>query len=328
MNARGILTKDGRPWGRGSFRALLTNERYTGVYIYDDVRIEGGVPQIIGKELFYKMQEILRTKKNPQCGGRHQVNGDYLLTGKLFCGKCKSPMIGVSGTSASGKLYYYYACQKRRSEKSCDKDQEVRDRIENAVAVAVRNYVLQDKVIAWIATNTVEFGKKYKEHSPVPDLEDRLAENKCAIKNILNAIEQGIILPTTKERLTELEEESAKLEGRLAVEKSAVPEVSRERVIGWLESFRDGDVSDKKYLKRLFNAFLVAVYLYDDHMEIVFGGSDNPVRFRLDSGPPESSENIPNECSYRLGSGAPKNPPPIDTAKIQRFVAMGGFFSP
>ena len=34
-----------------------------------------------------KVQEAITTKKNPQ--GRHRVNGDYLLTGKLFCGHCK-----------------------------------------------------------------------------------------------------------------------------------------------------------------------------------------------------------------------------------------------
>ena len=44
LNARGIKTSRGGQWGRNSFHALLTNERYTGVYIYGDIRIEGGVP--------------------------------------------------------------------------------------------------------------------------------------------------------------------------------------------------------------------------------------------------------------------------------------------
>ena len=54
--------------GKSSFYSILKNERYTGVYIYDTVRVEGGVPQIIGKELFHIVQERLRTKKNPKAG--------------------------------------------------------------------------------------------------------------------------------------------------------------------------------------------------------------------------------------------------------------------
>lgn len=81
LNARGIKTSRGREWGKCSFHTILKNERYTGVYIYDTVRIEGGVPQIISKELFYKVQEVLKMQKVKR---KHTTHGDYLLTGKLF----------------------------------------------------------------------------------------------------------------------------------------------------------------------------------------------------------------------------------------------------
>ena len=47
LNARGINTSYGRPWGRSSFQKILSNERYRGIYIYGDVRKEGGIPRII-----------------------------------------------------------------------------------------------------------------------------------------------------------------------------------------------------------------------------------------------------------------------------------------
>lgn len=77
LNARGIRTSRGNAWGKNSFHVLLTNERYTGTYIYGDIRVPGGIPRIVSDELFYKVQEVLKTKKNPQ--GRHRVNGDYTL---------------------------------------------------------------------------------------------------------------------------------------------------------------------------------------------------------------------------------------------------------
>jgi len=69
LNARGLRTSTGKPWNRSSFHRMLVNERYRGVYIWGDTRVEGGIPRIVSDVLFYKVQEVLETKKNAQ--GRH-----------------------------------------------------------------------------------------------------------------------------------------------------------------------------------------------------------------------------------------------------------------
>lgn len=306
LNARGIKTSRGKLWGKNSFHALLTNERYTGVYIYGDVRIEGGVPQIVDKGLFLRVQEVLKTKKNPQ--GRHRTNGDYLLTGKLFCGHCKSPMVGVSGTGKSGKLHYYYICQKKRMEKSCDKATVRRDAIEREVAVAIRDYIMRDDVLEWIADSAMKFAKEYREQTCVGTLEAQLADNKRATKNLLTAIEQGIITPTTKERLLELEREQAVLVSRLAEEQASLLDYSRDDIISAMSLYRNGDVENKGYQAKLFDAFLVAVYLYDDHFKLEFNitGKKNFVDVPLDASLVDSIEsNTPAGCSYKVSFGPP-----------------------
>lgn len=283
LNARGIKTVRGNRWGKGSFHAMLVNERYRGIYIYDDIRIEGGVPRIVSDELFFKVQEVLKTKKNPQ--GRHRINGDYLLTGKLFCGKCKSPMVGISGTSKTGDLHYYYSCQKRRTEKTCSKANVRRDAIEEAVARAIKEYALQDDVIEWIADSTVAYNRRQEEQSHISILEDELTETKRAIKNIMAAIEQGIITDSTKGRLLELEAEQARLTGQIAASRADIITVSRQDVIDGLKMFRDLNVEDKKSQAKLFDAFLVAVYVYDDDLKIVFSfsGQKNVVSVPIDA---------------------------------------------
>lgn len=50
-------------------------------------------------------------------------------------------------------------------------------------------------------------------------LEERLAEKKSSIDNLIAAMEQGIISQTTKERLNALEAEKAELINKIAVEK-------------------------------------------------------------------------------------------------------------
>lgn len=293
LNARGIRTSRKKEWGKNSFQALLANERYTGVYIYDDIRIEGGIPQIIDKELFLKVQDILHTKKNPQ--GRHRINGDYLLTGKLYCGICKGHMVGMSGTGRSGQLFHYYVCQKKRVDKACNKEAVRRDDFESTVAAAIKDYVMQDKVIEWIADSVVEYGKKLKNQTQLSALESQLSEAKKATRNILSAIEQGIITESTKDRLLELEANQAKLAARIAREKSNTLEVSRDYVIAWLQSFRDGDILDKTYQAKLFDTFLIAAYLYDGKIKIVFNftGKKKAVTVPLSADKIDSIEETP-----------------------------------
>lgn len=299
LNARGIKTASGNTWGRSSFQKILSNERYLGIHIYGDIRKEGGIPRIISDELFYKVQEVLKTKKNPQ--GRHRSNADYLLTGNLFCGECKSPMVGISGTGRLGRVHHYYTCQKRRTEKTCHKRNVRRDKIELQVAQAIRDYALQDDVIEWIADSTVSYNKRRESESKVGVLEDQLASTERSIKNVMSAIEQGIITETTKDRLTELESERASIKAKIAAARANIVVVSRDDIKSGLEMFRDGDVQDKKYQARLFDTFLLAVYVYDDNLRIVFSfsGSKNTVDIPLDAAI-DDVENGMNECSFKL----------------------------
>lgn len=306
LNARGITTARGRPWGKHSFHTLISNERYTGTYIYGDIRVPGGIPRIVSDELFYKVQEVLKTKKNPQ--SRHRMNGDYTLTGKLFCGKCKSPMVGMSGTSHTSEKHFYYACQKKRTEKACDKKNVQRDAIEEAVARAIKQYALQDDVIKWIADSTVEYFRKKEKESHLSILEGELTEAKRAAKNIMTAIEQGIITPTTKSRLLEVEERQAQLTAQIASERANIIAINREDMIAGLELFREGDVTDKQFQTRLFDTFLVAVYLYDDDMKIVFSfsGDKNTLRLKLDTNILDctADESVP-KSSLKVSFGPP-----------------------
>ncbi len=314
LNARGIKTSRGKTWGKNSFHALLTNERYTGVYIYGDIRIEGGVPQIVDKGLFFRVQEVLKTKKNPQ--GRHRINGDYLLTGKLFCGHCKSPMAGISGTGKNGKLHHYYICQKRRMEKSCDKANIRRDKIEHEVAVAIRNYIMRDDVLEWIADSAMTFAKEYRNQTCIGSLETQLAENKQATKNLLTAIEHGIITSTTKDRLLELEREQAILVSRLDEEQASLLHYSRDDIISAMSLYKNGNIEDKAFQAKLFDTFLIAVYLYDDHLKIEFSvtGKKTFVNLPLDTSVIDNIESFAaEECSFSLSLGPPNGyyPNPI-----------------
>ena len=326
LNARGIKTSYGRPWGRSSFQRILSNERYRGIYIYGDVRKEGGIPRIVSDELYFKVQEVITTKKNPQ--GRHRVNGDYLLTGKLFCGHCKSPMTGISGTSRSGNLHYYYVCQKRRTEKTCEKKNLRRDDIELQVAKAIKRRTLDDDTINWIADSVVEYSQHQESASGIGLLEDQLKDTQRSIKNLMAAIEQGIITPTTKARLMELEKEQSDIDRKITMAKADVIPVNRDQLVGWLKKLQAGDVHDKKYQAELFDTFLIAVYVYDnpdgqDYMKVVFNyaGSKNTVEIPLDPSVIDNVENI-ETGAVRLSSAQVHQKAPANAGAF--FMPAGG----
>jgi DNA invertase Pin-like site-specific DNA recombinase len=290
LNARGIRTVRGNLWNKNSFHHMLRNENYIGVYHYSGVRIEDAIPPIISKEVFYKVQEKL-SKGGAQ--GKYRKNADYLLTGKLFCGHCASGMVGISGKSKTGDVHHYYACQGRRLEHKCNKRNVRRDYIERAVAECIMQYVLKDDAKEWIAKTYVDYARQMSEKSELRETENALAEVKRGIKNVLDAIEQGIITPSTKERLTGLESERADLEIAVTLQKTALPNFTREKVMFWLDSFEGGDVEDKKFQAKLINSFVSAIYLFDDKLKIVFAYTENgrgkEVEFNIDDvlGDPE-----------------------------------------
>ena len=270
LNARGITTKTGGSWGKNSFHNILNNERYTGVYIYGDTRVEGGVPAIVSRDLFVKAQERVETMKTLVKSRRRRDNVDYLLTGKLFCGHCRTAMVGTSGTSKLGSMYYYYRCNNQAVAHTCDKKPVRKEKIERLVTVAIRDVVLTDENISWLADTFMRVKQRLESESDLGFLEEKLRVNGIALGNIMRAIEQGIITESTKARLEELEAEKREINGQIQAERRMIPTFSRENVVCWLEGFKEGDVEDKSYQKKLIKQFLRAVYLFDDHLHLVF----------------------------------------------------------
>ena len=89
----------------------------------------------------------------------------------------------------------------------------------------------------------------------------------------MTAIEKGIITESTKTRLTELEDEKRNVEIEIAKESIARRIISREQIIYWISSFKDGDITSEKYRQQLIDTFVHAVFVYDDKIVITYNYS-------------------------------------------------------
>ena len=272
LNERGLRTRTGKPFVKNSFFQIFRNRRYIGEYRYKDIVTPGGIPAIVDKDLFDRVQQ--RFEQNRIAHGRPaKEDVSYLLTTKLFCGKCGTLMGGESGTSHTGNVHHYYKCvsvKKKRTE--CHKKSVKKEWIEDLVVNETMKMVMDDTAIEAIVSMLMDL--QDRENVNLPLYEQQLREADTAIQNLLNAIQQGILTKSTKGRLEELEATKEELETKIACEKLAKPKVSAEFMTFWLHRFRKLDVRQKSHRKMLIDTFVNAIFLYDDKMVITFNYKD------------------------------------------------------
>lgn len=268
LNARGMKNTRGNPLTYNSVQHLLKNRRYIGEYKYRDIIVPDGIPAIVPKDLFDRVQE--RLEKNKKAPARHKAEDDYLLTTKLFCGYCGAYLCGESGTSRTGIVHHYYKCvsvKKKRTE--CHKKPVRKQWIEDLVVNETMDMLNDTKAIEAIISTVMDLQERDNENLPL--YEQQLQEASTGIRNLLNAIQQGILTKSTKARLEELEAKKEELENRISNEKLAKPpKVSREFMEFWLDRFRRLDVTEQSHRKMLIDTFVNAMYLYDDKILITF----------------------------------------------------------
>ena len=270
LNNNGIKTYRHQAMSINSVQRMLKNRAYIGEYHYGQHIYPDGVPQLVPIDLFERVQE--KIAKNKKAPARHKAEDDYLLTTKLFCGKCGKYMVGESGTGQPGRVYHYYKCVGVKKHKTCDKKSIRKDKIEDIVVQQAVNMLADESIIEKIADMVLDLQKK--ENTTLPFLRKQLAEVEKGIENMLNAIQKGVVTSSTQKRLVELESSKEELEVRIIKEEMKKPMLTREQILFWLYKFRGLNVTVREHRQRLIDTFINAVYLYDDKIVITFNYKD------------------------------------------------------
>lgn len=164
MNTRGLRNTRGTKLNINAVSKILTNKRYIGVYTYRDITVEDGIPAIVPKELFNSVQE--KIAKNKHAPARNKSDENYILTTKLYCGKCMSFMVGESGTSHNDNTYRYYKCASAKRKKGCDKKAVKKDWLEDLVIRQIMRVMWDDDLIEDLADIVMELQKKKIQPCP------------------------------------------------------------------------------------------------------------------------------------------------------------------
>ena len=264
LNADGIRTAKGAEFKRNSLRAMLRNEKYKGVYRYRDVYDEHGIPPIVTPELFDKVQKELAVRSKSYTKRKTKTGTTFLLTGKLFCGYCLSPMVGDSARSANGNVYYWYTCQNvKKTPRTCQKRRVDKETIEREILRIVNNEILTDEFIERAASAAVEYEKHFDNNSEIDGLRIELAETEKKIRNVSSAIATGVITVTLPAMLADLERQREKLETAIAEKSIGVQEFNRDAVIAYLRDLKSLIHKNAGSQRQIINACIKSVYLFD-----------------------------------------------------------------
>ena len=269
MNLKGVRTKLGGKISINSVTRMLHNRKYIGEYRYNDIVHPNGIPAIVPEDLFNRVQERMATNK--KAPAKHKAEDEYLLTTKLFCGKCQCYMVGESGTGRN-KVHRYYKCASVKNHKGCDKKTVKKEWIENLVIEQIKKLIFDDELIEKLADTVMKL--QSKENTALPLLKKRFADTQKSIDNMLDAIQQGILTASTKERLESLEKQKSELSVQIIKEEMAKPTLSREQIIFWFHRFRKLNTKKLDHRRRLIDSFVNAIFLYDDRITFTFNYKD------------------------------------------------------
>lgn len=270
LNASGARTARNAKFNKNSLRTILQNKKYIGIYESQGICVEGGIPAIVDKELFDRVQE--RRKANAKAPGKYKARVDYLLSGKLYCGLCGARMTGECGTSTSKIKYYYYICSKKKVNHTCKNKRIPKDYLENLVVEETCRHILQPDIIQTIAKKCVAIAKREQyDFSELKLLQHQLSEVEHKIDNLVAAIEKGIYTSSTKSRLEDLEQAKDKLEFDIELAKIKKPDLTEEHIIFMLNQFcRETSIPMQKYNEDIIECFVHAVYFSKDRLVITY----------------------------------------------------------
>ena len=273
LNSHHIKTVYGREFKYGSIYNMLKNKRYAGYYTYKGTETKGGIPAIISEELFNKVQELMSKKKKAPARAK-AVDEKYILSSIAKCGYCGRTVIGISGTSKTGKRHYYYRCSSQNHKVKCELKSNRKDELEDLVVKKTLE-LLTPKRIENIANEVVALCKKERENkSGLKALEISLNNKKNEERNLLEALKAGKAQTILLDELDKIDSQIKEIELEIARESTKYPVLTVEKVKFFMERFIKGDINDFYFREKLIETFVNKIEVYNDKITVSYNVQD------------------------------------------------------
>ena len=267
---KGVTNSNDKKFQHQHISKILHNKRYIGVFKYKNQEYPGFLPSIVDDDTFNKAQNKLG--KNATKKGRIRNNTDYYLSGKLYCGYCKSKMTGYSGTGRHGQKFHYYRCP----NKSCEKENERKDILENLVVDIVVEQVLNsDKLDDWIRNSIKIYYKSFEDKDKeISMIKNNIFGVKKKIDNVVNALTNIGYSEPLHEQLSSLEKQKQSLETDLAIKESNIPRPISTVMMKKMFLHYKKNSKEPEAIKAIIDLLVHKVIKYNDRVQVIFNLSN------------------------------------------------------
>ena len=268
LDDKGIKNR-GNPFTVNSIYFMLQQEKYTGTYTIHGETFTHIYPAIIPKELY----QIVRKRVDANKTGKHVIGVDYILMGKCFCGYCGRQLRSAAGTTTDGTILRYYRCPYSKKDPNCHNQSVRKEALESIVTEALTKEIAKPENLALITDKVFElYCAKFTGDSDLRRYERELAVTDRAITNVLKAIEEGIFTPSTKQRLTELEEKKARIEQAITIESAREKNMlTKENIERYITA------AIKLSAKQMVELLVERIDVFTDKICIKLKYSDSPI---------------------------------------------------
>lgn len=291
LNNLGYKTKKGNKFGKNSIHDLLRNEKYTGVYIFnrapkkingkynkrkqnteqDIIKINGGMPAIIDRTLWKKVQ--LKMDRNKYSGRKAIVT--YLLSGLIFCGKCGGAMVGNTRRFKDRDNYIYcsYNCSAKQRKRTCNMKGIEKQTVEEYVINSLQKKLFNSKTIDVLCDKIYEYAQKQNEDllEDIKAFEKELSKIDTQINNMVEAIANGMFHPSMKEKMTVLENKKSEIISIIEETKikNAMTLPTKEQIKSYI--LKDSNLKNKspEELKKIFQTYVEKIIVHENNIEII-----------------------------------------------------------
>ena len=146
---QGIKTKNGRRLHKDKISYLLANPFYIGLFRYAGELHEGNHEPIVAKQLFDKVQAVLKERSHPR---QSPTNSPQALCGAIRCGSCGMMITAEHKIKRqkNGNVheYTYYHCSRKSKTIRCSEPPIREDALNRQLSDLLKKYALPD---AWAA---------------------------------------------------------------------------------------------------------------------------------------------------------------------------------
>ncbi len=290
LNLLGYKTKKGNPFGKNSIYEILSNEKYIGNYVFNRiehgtskgkrnchrykpeseiVRIEGGIPAIISRELWDSVQALRSITHKGKCHSKRM----YLLSGLVYC-SCGAKMHGNCHSNGQGKDYYAYRCSSNHSKHSCSNKEIRAEYLDSYVLDTLLNHFFHDDIIPVITSqlNQTIHNESCKKSEDYVRYKDTLKMLNKAKKNLMEALKQDYSKSVTEE-LRDVESQIEKCQTLLTEyeRKNIDIRITEDEVRKNLEKFKQYVKKQRSSeLQAMIRHYVKRVTITDTTVEVAF----------------------------------------------------------